>query len=115
MLWVDKYRPKSFDKMEYHKELSKQLEKISTNNDFPHLLFYGPLGAGKKTRLNAFLKSVFGSRVEKTRIDLKTIKPKNTSKEITITTVSSNFHIVFNPSEAGNNDRYGKDKKYSFF
>lgn len=108
MLWVDKHRPKSLDKMDFHQELSKKLEKISSNNDFPHLLFYGPSGSGKKTRLNAFIKSIFGPRVEKTRVDIKTIKPKNTSKEITITTVSSNFHIVFNPSEAGNNDRHGK-------
>jgi replication factor C subunit 3/5 len=107
LLWTDKYRPKSYDKMELHTDLNTQLQKISKNPDFPHILFFGPSGSGKKTRLNAFLKELYGSKAEKTRIDLKTMKVGTSGqKEIQITTVSSSHHIVLNPSEAGNNDRY---------
>lgn len=65
MLWVDKYRPKTLDSMTVHKNLNQQLKNIASSNDFPHLLFYGPSGAGKKTRIMALLKQVFGSKVEK--------------------------------------------------
>ena len=45
----DKYRPSNLSKMDIHKELSSQLENVSKNDDFPHMLFFGPTGAGKKT------------------------------------------------------------------
>jgi replication factor C subunit 3/5 len=35
--------------------------------DFPHMLFYGPSGAGKKTRISCTLRQLFGSGVEKVR------------------------------------------------
>ena len=35
------------------------LKSIVAREDFPHLLVYGPSGAGKKTRINCILKSEF--------------------------------------------------------
>lgn len=37
----------------------------ATAGDFPHLLFYGPTGAGKKTRIMALLRELFDAGVEK--------------------------------------------------
>lgn len=40
MLLVDKYRPKTLDKCDYHKKLSTLLTSLADSNDFPHILLY---------------------------------------------------------------------------
>ena len=88
-LWVDKYRPKSLTSLDYHKEQASRLKKLVNlchtmttcdaimipfllqvqSTDFPHLLVYGPSGAGKKTRIMCLLRELYGSGVEKLRIE----------------------------------------------
>ncbi len=68
VLWVDKYRPTALDKMEVHTSLNEQLKSLSSGEnayDFPHMLLYGPSGAGKKTRVMAILRQLFGTKAEK--------------------------------------------------
>ena len=45
-LWVDKYRPKLFSKLDYHQKQAEDLKKLIQDGDFPHLLVFGPSGAG---------------------------------------------------------------------
>ncbi|TRM64397.1 P-loop containing nucleoside triphosphate hydrolase protein [Schizophyllum amplum] len=103
-LWVDYYRPRSLDELDYHGGLSKRLRSLASSGDFPHMLFYGPSGAGKKTRITCVLRELFGPGAEKLKIDQRVfLSPSKRKLEINL--VQSNFHIEITPSEAGNYDR----------
>ena len=57
-LWVDKHRPRCLDQLRVHSKPARQLQKLLAGGDCPHLLFYGPSGAGKKTLCLATLREV---------------------------------------------------------
>lgn len=103
-LWVDKYRPKELDKLDYHKDQAAHLKKLVECGDFPHLLVYGPSGAGKKTRIMALLRELYGPGVEKLRIEHENFVTPS-KKKLEIVTIASNYHIEVNPSDVGIYDR----------
>ncbi|XP_068151937.1 replication factor C subunit 3 isoform X2 [Drosophila tropicalis] len=101
-LWVDKYRPRELSKLDYHQ--AENLRNLCKQSDFPHLMFYGPSGAGKKTRIMCLLREMYGSGVERLRNETMTFTtPSN--RKIEVMTVSSNYHLEVNPSDAGMYDR----------
>ncbi|CAK9300304.1 unnamed protein product [Gordionus sp. m RMFG-2023] len=103
-LWVDYYRPKYFSDLDYHKEKSLKLKTLIDSGDFPHLLFHGPSGAGKKTRISCLLREIYGLNVDKLKLEqFSFTTPSN--KKLEIDTLSSNYHIECNPSEVGIYDR----------
>ena len=104
-LLVDKYRPNSIRQLNIHDSVTTKLQALASVEDLPHLLLHGPSGCGKKTRVTALLKEIFGSGVEKMKLEHRSFKTP-TNKVIEIVTMSSNYHIECNPSEAGNNDRF---------
>lgn len=85
----------------------------AASGDFPHMLFYGPSGAGKKTRISCTLRELFGNGVEKVhlqfskqstgvlmvlqlKIDQRVfLSPSKRKLEINI--VQSNYHIEITP------------------
>jgi len=103
-LWVDKHRPKRLSKLDYHQEQAEHLGKLVTGGDFPHLLVYGPPGAGKKTRVMCLLREMYGAGVERLRLEHQTFTTPS-KKKIEITTIASNYHIEVNPSDCGIYDR----------
>ncbi|CAL7933359.1 unnamed protein product [Xylocopa violacea] len=72
--------------------------------DFPHLLVYGPSGAGKKTRIMCILRELYGSGAERLRMETMTFETPS-KKKLEIATISSNYHIEVNPSDVGIYDR----------
>lgn len=50
-LWSEKYRPKDFDSLSYNLEVIPLVQRLCATDDIPHLLFYGPNGAGKRTMI----------------------------------------------------------------
>jgi len=103
-LWCDKYRPKSFKDLDYGLDQAKKLARMVGQGDFPHLLVYGPNGAGKKTRVNCILRELYGSGIEKMRLERHEFETPS-KKKIEIHSSASIYHIEICPADAGNNDR----------
>jgi replication factor C subunit 3/5 len=107
MLWVDKYRPKTLEDMDYHKELSDRLKRMADSGNQPHMLFVGPSGAGKATRVLGLLRELYGQGAEAVKVETRTVAPNpNTpSSTVDIQVIVSNYHLQLTPSDVGNKDR----------
>lgn len=106
MLWVDKHRPSRLNQLSFHPETTTRLKSLAASPaTMPHLLFYGPPGAGKKTRIMALLRAIFGPGAERLRLDKRTFTTP-TKRTVDINMISSNYHIEISPGDAGLNDRY---------
>ncbi|CAB3406972.1 unnamed protein product [Caenorhabditis bovis] len=106
-LWVDKYRPKQLlgkDGVDFHHEQASHLKYLVAGNSMPHLLFCGPSGAGKKTRIKCLLRELYGSGADRTQLLMKQFTSP-TNRKLEIQTVSSNYHIELTPSDVGIYDR----------
>jgi replication factor C subunit 3/5 len=109
MLWVDKHRPKTLADTNFHQKTNDLLRSLAKNGegetrkDVPHLLFYGPPGAGKKTRILALLHEIYGSGVTRTKVEERTLKTGNSSG-VEAYVCSSSYHVEVCPADAGNKD-----------
>ena len=110
--WLELHRPQDLSDLTVHPHANSLLERISTSFAFPHLLFAGPPGSGKKTRVLAFLRKLFNTKLEpaKMTVNYRNIeigdKNEGTKKQIEIQVTSSGYHVEITPADAGNNDRH---------
>ena len=83
------------------------ISKLAESEDFPHILFYGPSGAGKRTLTKCLLQELYQTPlVYKIKSEHKEFKESSTSSTVVECVVfSSNFHIEVTPSDADNKDR----------
>jgi replication factor C subunit 3/5 len=102
-LWMDKYQPKKIEELDYNHNITDLLKTIAQKEDFPHLIFYGAEGAGKKTRIRALLSLLYGQGVHKTISETKELKINSTTVEYVIN--SSNYHLELTPSDLEHHDR----------
>ncbi|CAD7943256.1 unnamed protein product [Amoebophrya sp. A120] len=56
----DKYQPETIEELDYGIEQVTYTEKVLDDSNFPHMLFVGPAGSGKKTRILCLLRRMFG-------------------------------------------------------
>ncbi|GMT23341.1 hypothetical protein PFISCL1PPCAC_14638 [Pristionchus fissidentatus] len=103
-LWCDKYRPSELSTLSYHTEQAATLSSLVKRDDFPHLLVYGPSGAGKKTRIRCILRDLYGPGVDQIRLETMSFTTPS-GKKLEIRTQSSNYHIELTPSDVGIYDR----------
>ena len=57
-IWVEKYRPRTFEDLICDKEIKNKLLSFVKNQDIPNLLFEGPAGTGKSTVSNLLVKGI---------------------------------------------------------
>ena len=57
-LWVEKYRPDTLEGYVGNDVVRAKLEEYITNQDIPHLLFYGTAGTGKTTAAKILVKNI---------------------------------------------------------
>jgi len=106
MLWVDKHRPSRLNQLSYNSVISSRLTSLASDpSSMPHLLFYGPAGSGKKTRIHALLRAIYGQGAERLRLDKRTFTTP-TRSTVEINMISSNYHIEMSPGDAGLSDRF---------
>lgn len=106
MLWVDKHRPSKLAELSYNDSTTERLEALASSPaTMPHLFFYGPPGAGKKTRIMSLLRQIYGAGAERLRLDKRTFTTP-TKRVVEINMISSNYHIEISPGDAGLQDRY---------
>ncbi|KAJ2161075.1 Replication factor C (RF-C) subunit [Coemansia sp. RSA 552] len=103
-LWVEKHRPTTLDKLTLHGGLTEHLRRLAGSGDLPHLLVYGPTGAGRRTRIAAVLREIYGPGAEKLKVSVRTFETPSRRK-VEVNLISSNYHIEINPSDAGIYDR----------
>lgn len=58
--WGERYAPVFVEDLDYGRKTMDRALRLCCGGSFPHLLFVGPAGAGKRTRVLALLRSMFG-------------------------------------------------------
>ena len=103
-LLVDRCRPRTFDTIDLHRDVCLNLKRLVTNGNYPHIVFYGPSGAGKHTLAYALLREIYGPGADKQKVEFRSFKNGSSSTSVDIRIVSSVYHVELAPSEVGNKD-----------
>ena len=104
MFLIDKYTPHNIQNIFFHKQICELLKIMSSDNEIPHIIFYGPEGSGKRTLINIFLEMLFDDTI----YDINKVKYTVASSGNKVSDElieQSNYHIVLEPYE-NNYDRY---------
>jgi replication factor C subunit 3/5 len=104
MFLHNKYAPKSIHDLTFHIDILERLIKMSKDVAIPHIILYGPDGAGKRTLARLLLESIYDKSINDT-IDTNYVVNGSGNATTNISIKQSYYHVVIEP---GNNnfDRY---------
>ena len=101
---IDEYTPHIYEDIFFHQDIYDRLKHMSNDNSIPHIIFYGPVGSGKKTMTSIFLHMLYGDTINKLyNIQYNITGSGNKVRKEIIK--SSKHHIIINPTDT-NFDRY---------
>ncbi len=102
-LFTDKYRPTSFQNIQFNFEIAQKMISCSKIDDIPHLIIKGPSGSGKGLFADLYVQTKYG--LNKLKIKQQTLEIKHTNKTISLQLLYSNYHYKIDPSLHGVYDR----------
>ena len=69
-LWIEKYRPQSFDEIIGQADIVAKLKAMAEKKEIQHMILSGPPGVGKTTSAVVLAKAVFGQEWNQNFIEL---------------------------------------------
>ncbi|XP_050383080.1 uncharacterized protein LOC126799856 [Argentina anserina] len=77
--WADKHRPASLNGFTCHQQEAQLLKDLVIDNQFPHILFTGPAGSGKKALTMAFIRETYGDASWDEQMSMQVMVPLTSS------------------------------------
>lgn len=102
MLWIEKYRPVSFENMESCSRVIEILQSYSVDT-IPHLIISGGSGHGKRTILYCLIDYLYGSKPVMKLKKMEVVTSSN--KKLDVSFLESEEFIEIDLSEYGYQDR----------
>lgn len=69
-LLIDQHHPRKMEELDFHPEVTNILESFVRAKSIPNLMVYGPPNSGKKTRIMATLRELYGKDILKTKQEI---------------------------------------------
>jgi len=60
MLWIEKYRPKTFDQIIGQEKVLRHLRSFAEQKNVPHMIVFGPHGTGKSASIECMARVLYG-------------------------------------------------------
>ena len=72
MLWIEKYRPGSFEEIVGQEQVTAYLKSAAVSGNVPHLLLTGPAGTGKSAAVSCLAHLLYGERSDENHTVIQT-------------------------------------------
>ncbi|KAL5698917.1 Subunit of heteropentameric Replication factor C (RF-C) [Ranunculus cassubicifolius] len=68
--WIEKFRPQSLSDVAAHRDIINTIDRLTSENNLPHLLLYGPPGTGKTSTILAIARKIYGESYRHMMLEL---------------------------------------------
>ncbi|CAK9320675.1 unnamed protein product [Citrullus colocynthis] len=101
--WADQHRPVSLNGFTFHKHEAQLLKQLVSQDSFPHILFKGPSGSGKRVLMMALLREIYGDSCWNVSHDLRRFQIQERKlTQVFVPLTSSAHHVELNLSSEAN-------------
>ncbi|KAF8410579.1 hypothetical protein HHK36_003111 [Tetracentron sinense] len=95
--WADKHQPGSLNGFTCHKQQAQLLKQLVSPKNYPHILFKGPSGSGRKALTMALLREIYGDPAWNISHDLKYFHiQEKRPMQVVVPLTSSAHHVELN-------------------
>ncbi|KAJ0041330.1 hypothetical protein Pint_28316 [Pistacia integerrima] len=95
--WVDKHQPNSLNGFTCHKHEAQLLQQLVSEDNYPHILFKGPSGSGKRALAMALLREIYGDTCWNISHDLRCFPAQDKRPmQVFVPVTSSAHHVELN-------------------